>query len=59
MPRKADIKLVDRVVKEFHLSKGQRRLLHGEIQRSKIGRDLIPEKIRELAAEIVKLYPNK
>jgi hypothetical protein len=54
MARKLDIKEMDRIVKEVGLSKAQRRLLHDEITKQ----NLSLEKIREIAAEIRKLYPN-
>jgi hypothetical protein len=55
MPRKEDIREIDRIVKEEGLSKEQRRLLHEEIT----GQDLSPAEIREIAREIKDLYPNK
>lgn len=55
MTRKQDIKLIDRIVKEEKLTKGQRRLLHEEIT----GQNLTEQEIREAAREIKKLYPKK
>lgn len=55
MPRKADIKAIDRIVREIGLSKGQRRLLHDEITKQNYSL----EDIRKIAKEIRKLYPNK
>ena len=55
MPRKKDIKLIDRIVKEEGLSRGQRRLLHKEFS----GRKLSRQEIRALAREIKELYPHK
>jgi len=52
---KADIKEIDRIVKEEGLSRGQRRLLHDEIS----GQNCTLAEIRELAREIKRLYPNK
>ncbi len=53
--RKADIKEIDRIVREEGLTKGQRRLLHDEIS----GQQLSLEEIRRIAREIKELYPNK
>jgi hypothetical protein len=52
---KADIKEIDRIVKEEGLSHEQRRLLHREIT----GQGMTFEEIRAIAKEIKKLYPNK
>src|SRR4051794_20782300 len=52
---KADIKAIDRIVREEGLSRGQRRLLHDEIT----GRQLTLEEIRQIARDIKELYPNK
>lgn len=54
MPRKPDIREIDRIVKEEGLSREQRRLLHDEIT----GQDLSLDEIREIAREIKKFYPN-
>jgi hypothetical protein len=53
--RKADIREIDRIVREEGLSREQRRLLHDEIS----GQELSPEEIRKIAKEIKVLYPNK
>ena len=55
MGKKADIKQIDRIVKEEGLTRGQRELLHETI--TKEGYSL--EEIREIAKEIKELYPNK
>jgi hypothetical protein len=55
MPRKLDIKQIDRIVREEELTQGQRELLHRAITRE--GYSL--EEIREIATEIKELYPNK
>jgi hypothetical protein len=55
MPRKPDIKQIDRIVKDLRLSKGQRRLLHKAISKEGLSR----EGIRDIAKEIKELYPNK
>ncbi|HQU44707.1 MAG TPA: hypothetical protein PK867_17970 [Pirellulales bacterium] len=60
MARKRDIKLIDRVQKKYNLTKGQRRLLHKEMDGLKAaGQQLSKEMIEELAKEIVRLYPNQ
>ncbi|MBI3183965.1 MAG: hypothetical protein HYZ28_17655 [Myxococcales bacterium] len=53
-PRKADIKDIDRIVREFNLNKEQRRILHDEIT----GQNLSLEQIREIAEEIAKGFPK-
>jgi len=55
MARKAEIKAIDRIVKEVNLSKTQRRLLHDEITKQNYSL----EEIREIAEEIKRLNPNK
>lgn len=55
MPRKDDIREIDRIVKEERLSKEQRRLLHRDITREQLSLT----EIRERAREIKELYPNK
>lgn len=50
MVRKADIKQIDRLVKELGLNKEQRRLLHDEIT----GQYLTFDEIRAIAEDIVK-----
>jgi hypothetical protein len=50
MARKADIKQIDRLVKELGLNKEQRRLLHDEIT----GQYLTFDEIRAIAEDIVK-----
>ena len=55
MPRKDDIREIDRIVKEEGLSREQRRMLHDEIS----GQELSLDEIREIAREIKDLYPNK
>lgn len=55
MPRKDDIREIDRIVKEEGLSRAQRRMLHDEIS----GETLSLDEIREIAREIKELYPNK
>lgn len=60
MPRKRDIKLIDRVQKKYNLTNGQRELLHDEMEPMKsAGEQLTWEAIEELAQEILKLSPNK
>ena len=60
MPRKRDIKLIDRVQRKYNLTNGQRELLHDEMEALKsAGEQLFTEAIEELAQEILKLYPNK
>jgi RHS repeat-associated protein len=54
MARKADIKQVDRIVKDLGLDKNQRRLLHDEITRQ----ELTIEEIREIAHEISQRGPK-
>jgi hypothetical protein len=53
--RKADIRQIDRIVREEGLSREQRRMLHEEIT----GQQLSLEKIREIAKQIKELYPNR
>jgi hypothetical protein len=53
--RKADIRAIDRIVREEGLSREQRRLLHEEIS----GQNLSLEEIRLVATEIKERYPNK
>jgi hypothetical protein len=55
MPKKLDIKQIDRIVNEEGLTHGQRELLHRAI--TKQGYSL--EEIREIAKEVKELYPNK
>lgn len=55
MPRKPDIKAIDRIVKEVGLTRGQRRLLHDAIT----GQGLSLEEIRQMAEFIKVHYPNK
>ena len=56
MPRKSDLKQVDRVIKEVGgLTKGQRELLHRAISKQR----LTVSEIKKLAEEIKELYPNK
>jgi hypothetical protein len=55
MPRKSDIKQIDRICKKLRLTRGQRRLLHDEIAGQNYGLD----EIRQMAREIKKLHPNK
>ena len=55
MPRKRDVKEIDRIVQEEGLTEEQRELLHRAI--TKQGYSL--EEIREIAKEIKELYPNK
>ena len=55
MPRKPDIKAIDKIVKEVKLSKEQRRLLHEEIS----GQPLSLDEVRQAAKEIKRLYPKK
>lgn len=55
MPRKEEIKAIDRIVREVGLSKSQRRLLHDEITKQ----NYTLEQIREIAEQIKKDYPNK
>src|SRR4051812_2142723 len=53
--RKADIKQIDRIAKEEDLSRGQRRMLHDEVE----GQGSTLEEIREIAKEIKRNHPNK
>lgn len=55
MPRKPDIKKIDRIVKELSLSRYQRRKLHDAIA----GENFSLEEIRQIAEEIKRLYPKK
>lgn len=55
MPRKKDIKQIDRICKSLKLSKEQRRLLHQEISKQQ----LTLEEIRDVAKEIKELFPRK
>jgi len=52
---KADIKAIDRIVREEGLSREQRRMLHEEIS----GQQLSLDEIRQIAQEIKQLHPNK
>jgi hypothetical protein len=55
MPRKPDIKEIDRIVKDVGLSRGQRRMLHD----ATAGQGLSLEEIRDIAKFIKAHYPNK
>ena len=56
MVRKADLKQINRIIKEVGgLTNEQRELFHEEIS----GRHLSLREIKEIANEIKKLYPNK
>lgn len=55
MPRKQDIKQIDRIVKELRLTKAQRRMLHEEIA----GQKLSIDEIKEIARQIREMYPRK
>jgi hypothetical protein len=55
LPRKDDIKQIDRIVREEALSRGQRRILHDEIT----GLSLTEDEIREIARLIKEEHPNK
>jgi len=52
--RKSDIQEIDRIAKEFDLSREQRRILHDEIT----GRSLSIDEIREIAKEISEQMPK-
>lgn len=54
MARKADIKQIDRIVKDLKLNKEQRQLLHREIT----GQDLSLEEIKAIADDIAKFTPK-
>lgn len=55
MPRKRNIRTIDRIAREFGLNRAQRRLLHQEIS----GAQLSVAEIRSRAREIRRLYPRK
>jgi hypothetical protein len=56
MPRKRDLKQIDRIVKEIGgLTRGQRELLHRTISKENLPLD----EIKRIAQQIKELYPNK
>jgi hypothetical protein len=57
--RKRDIRIVDQIVQQVGLSREQRRLLHDEMSRERLGRDHERHEILKLAQQILHDYPGK